>query len=155
MRGKRCMKTLDSSRQSSRKTHLSSTHWAMTADTTTILVNKAFVCLLENGPTTLNSTRPADAGSSRINAAINLKQCFTARCVLCRAKILRLKQHHKGSQLHPREKPTSASSSTGAPLSESEHGPTPQHGGVPQSVSNYSITRLSSSSSNHSFASGN
>ena len=27
-------------------------------------------------------------------------------------------------------------------------------GGVPQSVSNYSITRLSSSSSNHSFASG-
>lgn len=153
MRGKRCMKTLDSSRQSSRKTHLSSTHWAMTADTTTILVNKAFVCLLENGPTTLNSTRPADAGSSRINAAINLKQCFTARCVLCRAKILRLKQHHKGSQLHPtREKPTSASSSS-APLSESEV-PT-QHGGVPQSVSNYSITRLSSSSSNHSFASGN
>ena len=43
----------ESSRQSSRKTHLSSTHWAMTADTTS-LVNKAFVGYAgidENGPT--------------------------------------------------------------------------------------------------------
>ena len=90
---------------------------------------------------------------SGINAtAINLNAMppSFARCVLCRAKILRLKQHHKG-QRHPREKASSqeATSSSSA-LSESE-----TQGGVPQSVSNYSITRLSSSSSNHSFASGN
>lgn len=56
------------------------------------------------------------------------------RCVFCRAKILRLKQHHKGrGGQQPQQ---------------------PQQDGVPQSASNYSLTRLSSSSSNHSFASG-
>ena len=89
---------------------------------------------------------------SGINAtAINLNAMppSFARCVLCRAKILRLKQHHKG-QRHPREKASSQEATSSSALSESE-----TQGGVPQSVSNYSITRLSSSSSNHSFASGN
>ena len=89
---------------------------------------------------------------SGINAAainLNAMPPSFARCVLCRAKILRLKQHHKG-QRHPREKASSQEATSSSALSESE-----TQGGVPQSVSNYSITRLSSSSSNHSFASGN
>ena len=90
------------------------------------------------------------------------------RCVLCRAKILRLKQHHKG-QHGPHRRPLLQSSSSvveeavtgnsagaggvngAAGTGGAGNG---DGGGVPQSVSNYSITRLSSSSSNHSFASG-
>ena len=117
----------------------------MTADT--ILVNKAFV-----GYARIDENGPTSAAGSGINAAtaINLNAMPSfARCVLCRAKILRLKQHHKG-QRHPREKAGSQEATSSSALSESE-----TQGGVPQSVSNYSITRLSSSSSNHSFASGN
>ena len=66
------------------------------------------------------------------------------RCVLCRAKILRLKQHHKG-QHGPHRRPVGVPALQPQELSDAS---------VPQSVSNYSITRLSSSSSNHSFASG-
>ena len=89
--------------------------------------------------------------------------------MLCRAKILRLKQHHKG-QHGPHRRPLLQSSSSvveeavtgnsagaggvnggAAGTGTAGNG---DGGGVPQSVSNYSITRLSSSSSNHSFASG-
>ena len=67
---------------------------------------------------------------------------FFARCVLCRAKILRLKQHHKG-QHGPHRRP---------PVLQPQE--LSDDASVPQSVSNYSFSRLSSSSSNHSFASG-
>ena len=119
----------------------------MTADT--ILVNKAFVGYA--GMKMVLHTSAATAGRGINAAAINLNAMppSFARCVLCRAKILRLKQHHKG-QRHPREKASSQEATSSSALSESE-----TQGGVPQSVSNYSITRLSSSSSNHSFASGN
>ena len=87
--------------------------------------------------------------------------------MLCRAKILRLKQHHKG-QHGPHRRPLLQSSSsvveeavTGNSAGAGVNGAAGtgnasngDGGGVPQSVSNYSITRLSSSSSNHSFASG-
>ena len=85
--------------------------------------------------------------------------------MLCRAKILRLKQHHKG-QHGPHRRPLLQSSSS--VVEEAVSGGGAGGGGdgrggggvgvghgVPQSVSNYSITRLSQSSSNHSFASGN
>ena len=87
------------------------------------------------------------------------------RCVLCRAKILRLKQHHKG-QHGPHRRPLLQSSSSvseeagvgggggGGHGGSDGRGGGGNSGGVPQSVSNYSITRLSQSSSNHSFASG-
>ena len=86
--------------------------------------------------------------------------------MLCRAKILRLKQHHKG-QHGPHRRPLlqSSSSVVEEAVSGGGHGGGGGDGrggggvggghGVPQSVSNYSITRLSQSSSNHSFASGN
>ena len=86
--------------------------------------------------------------------------------MLCRAKILRLKQHHKG-QHGPHRRPLlqSSSSVVEEAVSGGGHGGGGSDGrggggvggghGVPQSVSNYSITRLSQSSSNHSFASGN
>ena len=85
--------------------------------------------------------------------------------MLCRAKILRLKQHHKG-QHGPHRRPLLQSSSSvveeavsgGGGGSDGRGGGGVGGGGghgVPQSVSNYSITRLSQSSSNHSFASGN
>ena len=86
--------------------------------------------------------------------------------MLCRAKILRLKQHHKG-QHGPHRRPLLQSSSSvveeavsgGGGGGDGRGGGGVGGGGgghgVPQSVSNYSITRLSSSSSNHSFASGN
>ena len=67
---------------------------------------------------------------------------FFARCVLCRAKILRLKQHHKGQHGPHRRPPVLQPQELSDDTS------------VPQSVSNYSFSRLSSSSSNHSFASG-
>ena len=84
--------------------------------------------------------------------------------MLCRAKILRLKQHHKG-QHGPHRRPLLQSSSSVVEEAVSGGGGGGGDGrggggggvgghGVPQSVSNYSITRLSSSSSNHSFASG-
>ena len=77
--------------------------------------------------------------------------------MLCRAKILRLKQHHKG-QHGPHRRPLLQSSSSvveeQAASAGGGGGGGTSAGGVPQSVSNYSITRLSSSSSNHSFASG-
>ena len=85
--------------------------------------------------------------------------------MLCRAKILRLKQHHKG-QHGPHRRPLLQSSSSvveeavsgggggGGGDGRGGGGVGVGHG-VPQSVSNYSITRLSQSSSNHSFASGN
>ena len=84
--------------------------------------------------------------------------------MLCRAKILRLKQHHKG-QHGPHRRPLLQSSSSvveeavsgGGGGGDGRGGGGVGGGGhgVPQSVSNYSITRLSQSSSNHSFASGN
>ena len=84
--------------------------------------------------------------------------------MLCRAKILRLKQHHKG-QHGPHRRPLLQSSSSVVEEAVSGGGGGGGDGrggggvgvghGVPQSVSNYSITRLSQSSSNHSFASGN
>ena len=83
--------------------------------------------------------------------------------MLCRAKILRLKQHHKG-QHGPHRRPLLQSSSSVVEEAVSGGGDGRGGGGggvgggghgVPQSVSNYSITRLSQSSSNHSFASGN
>ena len=84
--------------------------------------------------------------------------------MLCRAKILRLKQHHKG-QHGPHRRPLLQSSSSVVEEAVSGGGGGAGDGrggggvggghGVPQSVSNYSITRLSQSSSNHSFASGN
>ena len=78
---------------------------------------------------------------------------------------MRLKQHHKG-QHGPHRRPLLQSSSSVVEEAVSGGGGGGGDGrggggvgggghGVPQSVSNYSITRLSQSSSNHSFASGN
>lgn len=103
-----------------------------------------------------------DCGSKETSAQVKdndkvslpeAENVVTFRCVLCRAKILRLKQHHKG-QHGPHRRPLQPSSVDEAGAEGAIGGHPSAQNGVPQSVSNYSITRLSSSSSNHSFASG-
>ena len=81
------------------------------------------------------------------------------RCVLCRAKILRLKQHHKivnapGSRPPHRSASCHSNSSTASAPASTTATATTAASALPQSASNYSFNKMTSSSSNHSFASG-
>ena len=80
--------------------------------------------------------------------------------MFCRSKILRLKQHHKivnapGSRPPHRSASCQSNSSTAsAPASTTAATTGTAASALPQSASNYSFNKMTSSSSNHSFASG-